>query len=332
LEKSCTTGYTVEVILRSDLIAKRSELLLTDCFPKKWLESLTIDTKKFQIAYLGTKKYFFSLKNHFQNNQQPLRRFVTIGDLFEIGNGMVSGLDKAFWIDNQLDSNQTITKLNAIERSLLRRVIKARFMQQYTVSKYTNYIFIEENQFESEKDFQRQCPTLYSILQPYKEDLLSRWVPKPTSWYIWSFPRNYEIFLSFKNKFYLPCKERFDNKGFIRCVLDQTNALGVQDITVLGLHTWVKESPEYLLAYLNSDILFKWLLQKGLKRGGVFQFSEHPLVTIPVRLINWESENEIAIHEKISKLVLLLLKSSSDSEKKEWKKKIDDLLQRLIFE
>lgn len=258
------------------------------------------------------------------------KQYVTVSDVFQIGNGMVSGLDKAFWIEkNPVMKKQSIT-LTEKELPFIKKVVKARFMEQYNVTKYANYIFIQEKNFSTEKEFKKECPNLYALLEPFKEDLLKRWSVKPVPWYVWSFPRNQSLFETCTHKFFLPCKERFDNKGLIRCVYESGNIFGVQDITVLGLYKWVKESPEFLLAYLNSELLYKWLLIKGLKRGGVFQFSEHPLSSIPVRLINWQDKREITLHNQITTKIRLINQQTNKQEKGTLKKEIEKLFRELI--
>jgi adenine-specific DNA-methyltransferase len=66
---------------------------------------------------------------------------------------------------------------------------------------------------------------------------------------------------------------------------------------------WVKESPEYVTAFLNSKEVFQWVKNKGFVRGGVAEFSEEPLKAIPFRLINWQSSTETKIHAKITQIV-----------------------------
>lgn len=331
IELSCKTHYTITASIRNGLKDSDLQLPLLQCVSKQQLENYSFNLKQLSICSIGKRKLYF-IDQKIPNFQQFIdTRYVTISDIFQIGNGMVSGLDKAFWIRNNKNDPSISLKFNAKEQSLLRDVIKARNMNQYKVNKYATYIFIQEQDFPSEQDFQEQCPNLYNRLIPFKEDLERRWSPKPIPWYIWSFPRNFSIFLQFKHKFFLPCKERFDNKGFIRCVYDANDVLGVQDITVLGLYSWVRESPEYLLAYLNSKILFKWLIIKGLKRGGVLQFSEHPLSTIPVRLINWNNQQEVNLHNQIKEQVTNLLSETQPELIEKYKEKINDLLQTLVF-
>ncbi len=331
LELSCKTNYKINVEYYEVDRVKEVETSLLNCMTKNQLENLAIDMSQVKICFNDKRKLF--LVDPMREKHKILidARYVTIKDIFEIGNGMVSGLDKAFWIREKNSEAGFLSKLNPKELSLVKKVVKARYMEQYKVQKYADYIFIEEQEFPTEKSFREQCPHIYEHLKQFKIDLEKRWSPKPIPWYVWSFPRNFAIFINFKNKFFLPCKERFDNKGFIRCVVEHEHVLGVQDITVLGLYTWVRESPEYLLAYINSNILYKWLMIKGLKRGGVLQFSEHPLSTMPVRLINWNDQKEVEIHDKIREQVKLLIREEKLSEKKLYKEKIYDLLEKLIL-
>lgn len=331
VEQACKIAYPVMIKDIEERKGNNREFDLLHCFTKDQLKMLSIDPKIAECGYLENKKIYFIPKNVQTNNLSSILRYVTVADVFTIGNGMVSGLDKAFWIEKNPVMKKLQPILNSKERTYLKKVIKARFMNQYTCKKYAEYIFIEENDFKNEDGFKTECPNLFAILEPFKDELMNRWSVKPVPWYVWSFPRNYNIFKNFNHKFFLPCKERFDNKGYIRCVYESKPVLGVQDITVLGLYSWVKESPEYLLAYLNSMILFKWLMIKGLKRGGVLQFSEHPLSDIPVRLINWEDQNEVELHNIITNKVQLLQKEKYQSQVEKYIEEINESLYKIIL-
>ncbi len=54
---------------------------------------------------------------------------------------------------------------------------------------------------------------------------------------------------------------------------------------------------------LNSDLIFEWLKYKGLNRGGVLEFSEKPISSIPIKLINWDNKREVEIYHNIIRLV-----------------------------
>jgi hypothetical protein len=92
--------------------------------------------------------------------------------------------------------------------------------------------------------------------------------------------------------------------------------------------SWVKEAPEYITAFLNSEEVFEWVTNKGLIRGGVAEFSEEPLKRIPFRLINWESSKECQIHEDIVNLVSELIKLKSEDKAKI--SEINELISELL--
>ncbi len=330
IETSCRTHYTIEISLKSQNGTKINHVPLVQCLSLSQVKKFALEKSELPVCYIGDTKRF--LLNTMESDQRSiqLRRYVSFADIYQIGNGMVSGLDKVFQLSEEKNKSLLIA-LTDTEQTFIQKVVKARNMNQYKVKKYALYIFIEENTFSTEEEFKQRCPHLYNHLEPHKEDLLKRWSPKPVPWYVWSFPRNQIIFQTFEHKFYLPCKERFDNKGFIRCVYEQDQILGVQDITVLGLYPWIKESPEYLLAYLNSDVLFQWLQIKGLKRGGVFQFSEHPLSMIPVRLIDWKDPQEVLIHKTIHELTRKILTSHSEEDIQNHKQIIEEQFRTLII-
>ena len=53
----------------------------------------------------------------------------------------------------------------------------------------------------------------------------------------------------------------------------------------------------------------------GLARGGVVEFSERPLAKIPIKLIDWDNQEEIKIYNEILSLVNSIIDSGQDDEK-----------------
>ena len=73
----------------------------------------------------------------------------------------------------------------------------------------------------------------------------------------------------------------------------------LQDVTAIVPLPHIKESAEFITAWLNSDVVYRWLAAKGHARGGVLEFSEAPLMRIPFRRIDFENPDEEKIHQKI---------------------------------
>ena len=93
--------------------------------------------------------------------------YVTIGDICDIGNGMVSGLDVAFRIDGKCSF------LTSEEKKATIKVVKAKDLDQYCAIKETLYIFIKDDL--SEEQFEKLYPNFFAWLQPYKTQLQGRY-------------------------------------------------------------------------------------------------------------------------------------------------------------
>jgi adenine-specific DNA-methyltransferase len=55
---------------------------------------------------------------------------------------------------------------------------------------------------------------------------------------------------------------------------------------------------------------------KGLRRGGVLEFSEKPLSIIPIKRIDWSNEREVKIYNDILFEVDRIIKERNSSDKK----------------
>lgn len=85
-----------------------------------------------------------------------------------------------------------------------------------------------------------------------------------------------------------------------------------QDVTAIFKKLEVKESIEYILAYLNNVRFFDWLTLNGIVKGSIVEFSEAPIASIPFRPINWKSAEEIQLHNQITEEVRTYLKDGNE--------------------
>ena len=93
------------------------------------------------------------------------------------------------------------------------------------------------------------------------------------------------------------------------------DVIATQDVTAIAPKESTNETAEYLAAYLSLDEISDWIRIRGLIKGGVAEFSERPLASIPFREIDWSSETEVNIHEDITEIVRLTFKKKQDKEK-----------------
>jgi adenine-specific DNA-methyltransferase len=218
-------------------------------------------------------------------------RTSTLGDVADIANGMVSGLDLAFRLDegDGVPLDETDGTVSAMRASGLRQLVPTAPHR---------YIYL--NHVASEFELARRYPTLYARLRPHRPDLEARYqYGRAIPWWHWVFPRNEKALRAAGDKIVVPCKERFDGRGHVRFAIVPAGTLIVQDTTAIIPKPGTREDVRYLAAWLTSAAMFGWLKAKGRLRGGVLEFSEAPLAAMPVRLIDWNDPDERAGHDRI---------------------------------
>lgn len=246
--------------------------------------------------------------------------FEKIGDYCDIGNGMVSGLDKAFQIPNTLTLNK-YEKNNTID------VLKAKDLDTYLPGDVTKYIFLNKNEIVSEEQFLINYPNFAKLLEPYREHLIKRYnYGKNIMYWNWVFLRNYKLFSKEVTRIYVPCKERITNKNRVRFCFGPIGTFPTQDVTGIFKKEGVRESIQYLLAFLNSKYVFQWLLYKGIRKGDIIEFSEKPISSIPFRAIDFTKVNEKRIHDIITEKVSDMLESGNTDLNNEIAILIDELM------
>ncbi len=246
--------------------------------------------------------------------------FFTIGDVCDIGNGMVSGLDKAF----QVEETKNLTK-EEIKHSI--EVVKAKSLHPYYYTDTTKYIFINEH--ISEDDFKTKYPNYYTHLVPYLEQLKSRYqYNRDIKYWEWVFLRNYNLFSQNTPKIFVPCKERVSNKNYFRFSYADENVFPTQDVTAIYKKEGVEENLLYILALLNSKYVFEWLKCNGIVKGSIVEFSEKPIANIPFRKIDFNNQNEVLIHNQIVFIVENYLKTKNKNLLEE----LDEIISNLFTE
>ncbi|MDR2066172.1 MAG: N-6 DNA methylase [Prevotellaceae bacterium] len=217
----------------------------------------------------------------------------TIGEFCDIGNGLVSGLDRAFQVNGDA--------LNEFEKQAIIKVIKAKDLNPYFPNKYVPYIYIPEGL--SIEEVQEKYPNFYAHFLLFKQDLEKRYqYNRKINFWEWVFLRNFNLFSKDEKRIFVPCKERISNKNYFRFSLVDKNIYPTQDVTAIFKKPETKESLEYIVAYLNNSSIFDWLKCNGIVKGNIVEFSEKPIASIPFRPINWKKSDEVEMHDAITEL------------------------------
>lgn len=303
IEKTCSINSpSVEV----EMDSSRKAIPLSSLLTKYDLEEFNIDEDKCSVARYLNRQYFIpNQQNLIFHGISELNRYTRLGDISEIGNGLVSGLDKAF-------NAEDMGILNELEKSKLIFVAKAKYFNRFITTSLAPYIFV--NDINSEEALKSDYPNIYKHLLSFREELIKRYsYNREIKWWHWVFLRNFELIKNSKKKILVPCKERIDKRNYVRFILVEGEVYATQDVTSIIIKDGVREKPEYILALLNSNLIFEWLKYKGLKRGGVLEFSEAPLEKIPIRLIDWSNSIEVSIHNEIVGLVRTIMEGNENT-------------------
>lgn len=224
-------------------------------------------------------------------------RYDTLGDLCDIANGLVSGLDSAFKL-----SDSQYAALPDNEKVATIPVVKAATIEELVTSTVTRYCFIPLS--TPREDVATTFPTVLSHLEGYRPELERRYaLKKDLAFWEWSFLRSSKAHFDDRQKIFVPCKERLSCRPRARFALVPPGSIATQDITAISMKTGTAEAVEYLAGYLSLDEVTRWVRVRGLMKGGVAEFSERPLASIPVRRIDWRSSEERRIHDRVVRVV-----------------------------
>jgi len=319
VEKSCTSkSITVTV----DLNGKTVHHPLSQLFDESDLDELGIPKELCKKIRFANKYYYLVYSNQstlFNDSSNESYRYIKLGDVAEIGNGMVSGLDKAFKVSTN--------EFNKKEKSKFLNVMKASSLKKYFTGEKSQYIFV--NDVESEEILKNDFPNIFNHLIKFRPSLEKRYnYGRYIPWWEWVFLRNKKLMENNNEKILVPCKERIDSKGYVRFSYIEGDFYATQDVTSIVKKPQFRENIKYLLAILNSEIIYNWIKYKGLSRGGVVEFSERPLSIIPIRLIDWKNEEEVRIHDEIVTLIDLILENKEEAENRI---KIEEKLKKLYL-
>ncbi len=250
--------------------------------------------------------------------------YISLGEYVDIANGMVSGLDRAFRIPET-----EISSLNVQEQLATLKVIKAKDLNRFVSQTTTLYIDVPPGL--SEQEFVEIYPNFDRLLSPYKAELLMRYsYDKHLPYWEWAFKRSEQFLTRQVKKGFVPCKERLTTKQNVRFSLVPDYAIATQDVTAFAPKSGVKESIEYIVAYLTLPEITEWIRSKGLMKGGVAEFSEKPLSMIPFRSIDFEDTEERDVHRLITD-TMQKLSNSEEVIGEDAVESMHELLRQLIF-
>jgi hypothetical protein len=244
--------------------------------------SLTADFELFTVdqTQLGESSWLLApasvqeLKAHMSGSSLPL------SCLLRSGQGMKSGRNEVFVVDED-----TISRYG-LERDLLRKYVKTRDIQRYSVSWRGLYLICTYNQTNID-----EYPGVKRYLAEHRDELEARFQFRDgtCNWFALSVPQNRELFCH-AEKILTPLYAT-RNKFAADSVHDGRGYIGLTDVYALAPTAQGSAcSTRFILAVLNSKTLTYWARQSAkLKRGGYYEYSSATLDPMPIRRIDFST-------------------------------------------
>lgn len=301
---------------------KKSKFKLQDILKenKDFIEEFKLDSQK---NLYGLKNKIF-IQGHVSNDS-ILRKMITkkdgeLGEFFNVNQGIVSGVDKITKLvyekkltleelkNNNIKKGEGVFVLNYEElkdkelegSSYIRRFYKNSHIKRYTALNETHDYIIYVN-----KEFSQEDSTTLKIkkhLNRFKGPLCMRRevIAKTRPWYGLQWPRNEEIFL--KNKILVP--QRAKKNVF---ALETNPWYASADVYFITNDTQSYDKWNFILAQLNSKLMYYWLYFLGKRKGEYLELYSTPLKEIPIILSS-------AYENQISDLVQSIINTSDEDK------------------
>jgi adenine-specific DNA-methyltransferase len=227
---------------------------------------------------------------------------LKLKDLAKVGVGLISGLERAFYV-----SEEELESFTEREKALVKKSVKAKNCKRFLVEGGELYILTDAN-IKSEEELKENFPNIYRKLLAFKEGLQKRYLPKGKSWFHWQALRNYRFLMQnlSKRRIYVPALDRHPQNRFS---LGEGGLLPHGD--VLFIQPYNEEDTLWLLGYLNSSLFREYYLSKGPRRGGRLAFTQRLLENCEIPLLPEVAKTQIS---EIVKEILSSLEKNSHTQ------------------
>jgi type I restriction-modification system DNA methylase subunit len=273
-----------------------------------------------------------------------------LGDIAHIFVGTQTSADDIFVLDNCVLTQRTVTGFSNSLGKKVKIELKATkpFLRGKEIRRYEPLVSnarlicpyeIKADDFRlfSEKELMNNFPMAYDYLKTNKAALMMREKGrfKGQNWYAFGYPKSMTLFD--KHKIVVPDYNNIASFTFDDSEHFYKTGYGVilKDISL---------SPFYILALLNSPLLFWYLKRIGTSlRGGYIRFWTKYVEQLPIRTIDFNNPDEKAMYDRMVQLVERMLdlhkkkqQANADSEKelfehqiKATDREIDELVYKL---
>ncbi|MFB6185560.1 MAG: Eco57I restriction-modification methylase domain-containing protein, partial [Halobacteriaceae archaeon] len=249
------------------------------------LDSITDDTWDFH------RQEIQSVIDSAETDSFPLQEITA-----SIGRGSSTGSDEVFEVNIESRRGDNLYVISdvqeepvPIEKEVLRKPIHSTDFDKYIFEgiedKRLIWPYSSEYELRSDDEFSSRYPLAWDYLQSHKEELEDR--ADYSRWYAYSAPRNLSIHDS--GEILIPLLA--DSPAFAPYPTPQSDyVLMASGGFGISLNDEVQYSPLYILALINSKLLFVFLQSiSNVFRGGYITCTKQYFRDLPIREINFES-------------------------------------------
>ena len=281
-----------------------------------------IDVFRIEQDTLGTTKWVLSNKREILEKIELNKDLL--GDLCDIGQGVVPGRKKEFkisselspttaggrWISMEDEYLEVINVKNGtdyrIEFQFVKPLITNSGIQKYFIIPSNDYLIYTVPLQDGREDID-DYPGILNYLRAYEEELKDRYdytededsgegIKYP--WYGYQRIQNIEIFENVLVKILCPYRATEN-----RFALDEKGYFGTTDMYAIVPKEDASIDINYLLGLLNSRLLTFWYKEAGKSKGLTLEFFATPLSRMPI-FTDEKKEKEI-ISQIVSEILIL---------------------------
>ena len=246
---------------------------------------------------------------------------IKLGNIASIFVGLQTSADKIYVLEkHKPQNNEKLVIVKDVNGSkwLLEKEILKPFIKDIKFSSFKRpmfnkwlifpYMILSDKVIPiSEKNMQYNYPNTYEYLKANKKALIERSNANSKNWWLYPYPKNLSLFK--KRKLIVQViskngKYSYDNSGIYFTGGGNGPYYGVFYKDLDNPH-----SLHYLQALLNSKLLDFYLHKISSPfRGGYWSYGKRFIEKLPIRIIDFNTPEDVVIHDKVVELIDKIIK------------------------
>ncbi|MGV9173742.1 MAG: Eco57I restriction-modification methylase domain-containing protein, partial [Promethearchaeia archaeon] len=278
---------------------------ITEHYEKDSHSDKHIDLFQIEQDSLDKDKWKLSKVNKLEIIEKLEKDSNRLGDLCEIGQGVVPGRKKTFRIDFEKETqkgegywveitpnsvkviDRKTEKVHFIEKEFLKPLVTNSQIKKYALVKKNNFLIYTVPLQDGRLDI-KNYQGISGYLKIFEQELKSRYDydGEKYPWYGYQRLQNVDLFEEAGEK--IVCPYRAEENRF---ALDEKGHFGTSDM--YGIVPKSNSSILYLLGLLNSKVLNFWYRTAGKLKGETMEFFATPLRKMPIASASKEKKKKI---------------------------------------